>query len=96
MQLKIYISFLISFATSILFAQVPELSVKVSKDKLGVNQRLRVEYNINKQGGDNFKEPVFRNFTVVGGPSQSVSQSWINGVVSFSQSYTYIIEPKKY
>ena len=95
MQLKIYISFLISFATSVLFAQVPELSVKVSKNKLGVNQRLRVEYNINKQGGDNFKEPVFRDFTVIGGPSQSVSQSWINGVVSFSQSYTYVIEPKR-
>ena len=95
MRLKIYISFLIGFITTVVFAQEAELSVKVSKNKLGVNQRLRVEYTINKQGGDNFKQPNFKNFKVVGGPSQSVSQSWINGVVSFSQSYTYIIEPRK-
>jgi hypothetical protein len=31
----------------------------------------------------------------VGGLSQSISQSWINGKVSFSQSYTYIIQPKR-
>ena len=78
-----------------MFSQKAELSVNVSKNKLGVNQRLRVEYKINKQGGDNFKSPNFVNFKVVGGPSQSVSQSWINGVVKFSQSYTYIIQPKK-
>jgi len=61
---------------------------------LGINQRLKIEFSINKQGGDNFSPPKFANFKVVGGPSQSVSQSWINGTVSFSQSYTYIIQPK--
>ncbi len=95
MNLKIYISFLITLFTYTVFAQDAKLSVNVSKNKLGVNQRLRVEYNINKQGGDNFQQPNFKNFKVVGGPSQSVSQSWINGVVSFSQSYTYIIQPKR-
>ena len=81
-----------------MFSQEAELSVKVSKNKLGVNQRLRVVYKINKQGGDNFKSPNFVNFEVVGGPSQSVSQSMsISGntrVINFSQSYTYIIQPK--
>jgi hypothetical protein len=62
---------------------------------LGVNQRLRVEFSIDKQGGDNFTPPNFNNFKVVGGPSQSVSQSWINGTVSFTQSYSYIIQPTK-
>lgn len=95
MNLKIYITFIISLFTLTIVAQEAELSVKVSKNKLGINQRLRVEYKINKQGGDNFKSPNFINFKVVGGPSQSVSQSWINGVVKFSQSYTYIIQPKK-
>lgn len=95
MNLKVYISFLVTLFNLTLFAQEATLSVAVSKNKLGVNQRLRVEYNINKQGGDNFKQPSFRNFKVVGGPSQSVSQSWVNGTVSFSQSYTYIIQPKR-
>ena len=60
-----------------------------------MNQRLRVEFTINKQGGDNFTPPSFRGFDVVGGPSQSVNQSWINGKSNYSQSYTYIISPIK-
>lgn len=76
-------------------AQDVALTAKVSKNKLGINQRLKIEFSINKQGGDNFSPPKFTNFKIVGGPSQSVSQSWINGQVSFSQSYTYIIQPKR-
>lgn len=76
-------------------AQEPTLTATVSKNKLGVNQRLRIEFAVNKQGADHFKPPNFRNFRVVGGPSQSISQSWIGGKASFTQSYTYIIQPKR-
>jgi hypothetical protein len=85
--------FLILLGNTVL-GQEPALTASVSKNKLGVNQRLRIQFSINKQGGDNFTPPNFRNFKVVGGPSQSVNQSWVNGKVSFSQSYTYIIQPK--
>ncbi len=95
MKLKLYISLLFSFITFLVNAQDATLTAKVSKNKLGVNQRLRIEFAINKQGGDNFKPPNFKNFKVVGGPSQSVSQSWINGKSSFNQSYTYILQPKR-
>jgi hypothetical protein len=95
MKLKLYISICISLLTLSIFAQDAELTVAVSKNKLGLNQRLRIEFSINKQGADNFTPPNFREFKVIQGPSQSVSQSWINGKVSFSQSYTYIIEPKR-
>jgi hypothetical protein len=95
MQLKLYICIFISLLTFSAFAQDAELSVDVSKNKLGLNQRLRIEFSVNKQGADNFTPPSFREFKVVQGPSQSVSQSWINGKVTFSQSYTYIIEPKR-
>ena len=95
MKLKFYISIFITLLTFTVVAQEAKLTAKVSKNKLGVNQRLRIEFSINKQGGDDFSPPKFTNFKVVGGPSQSVSQSWVNGKVSFSQSYTYIIQPKK-
>ena len=95
MKLKFYISLFIYLLSISLVAQEATLRAKVSKNKLGVNQRLRIEFSINKQGGDNFSPPNFTNFKVVGGPSQSVSQSWINGKVTFSQSYTYIIQPKR-
>ena len=95
MNLKFYILFFISLLSSVGIAQEATLAAKVSKNKLGLNQRLRIEFSIDKQGGDNFSPPKFTNFKVVGGPSQSVSQSWINGRASFSQSYTYIIQPKR-
>lgn len=95
MKFKIYISLLISFLCYSLFAQQAELSVTISKNKLGLNERLRVEFSINKQGGDNFTPPKFKDFKLVAGPSQSVSQSWINGRVTFSQSYTYIVKPNR-
>ena len=94
LKLKFYIPLFISLFSLAITAQEAALTAKVSKNKLGINQRLKIEFSINKQGGDNFSPPKFANFKVVGGPSQSVSQSWINGTISFSQSYTYIIKPK--
>lgn len=88
-----YIFILLSFITQAIIAQA-EFKTTVSKSKLGVNQRFRIVFSINKQGADNFTPPSFKNFRVLAGPSQSVNQSWINGKVSFSQSYTYIIQPK--
>ncbi|WP_405610731.1 BatD family protein [Polaribacter sp. Asnod1-A03] len=95
MKLKFYITIFFSLLTLAINAQEATLKAKVSKNKLGLNQRLRIEFSIDKQGGDNFTPPKFTNFKVVGGPSQSVSQSWINGKASFSQSYTYFIQPKR-
>lgn len=66
--------------------------MKLSKEKLGINERLRVEFAMNKDG-DNFNPPSFEGFQVVMGPSQSISSSWINGKRSFSKSYSYILKP---
>src|SRR5690606_809231 len=65
-----------------------EFNMVLSKDQLGINERLRVDFNMNKDG-DNFEPPSFEGFKVVMGPSQSVSSSWINGKRSFSKSYSY-------
>lgn len=76
------------------YAQEAEVSfeMKLSKEKLGINERLRVEFTMNKDG-DNFNPPPFEGFKVVMGPSQSISSSWINGKRSFSKSYSYILVP---
>lgn len=84
---------LIILSTSIATAQV-KFEVKVSKKKLGINERLRVDFEMNKDG-DNFNPPSFIDFTVVGGPNQSVSNSWINGKRSFTKTYSYFLSPKK-
>ena len=93
-SIKFYILIILMLSTHVIFAQV-EFKTVVSKNRLGVNQRLKIEFTVNKQGADNFKPPSFANFKIVGGPSSSVNQSWINGKASYLQAYIYIIQPKK-
>ena len=66
--------------------------MRLSKPKLGVNERLRVDFIMNKDG-DNFTPPDFKGFKVVMGPSQSISSSWYNGVRSYKKTYSYTIAP---
>ncbi len=93
--MKIKILFLTIFMaiSNMAWTQV-QFEAKVSKKKLGVNERLRVDFEMNEDG-DNFKPPSFDNFTVVGGPNQSVSNVWVNGKRSFSKTYSYFLAPKK-
>jgi hypothetical protein len=84
---------LLFLMTNSLFAQV-QFEAKVSKNSLGLNERLRIDFTMNADG-DNFVPPNFEacGFRVVGGSSQSVSQSWVNGRSSFNKSYIYILVP---
>ena len=66
----------------------------LSKKSLGINENLRVDFKMNKDG-DNFTPPSFKGFTVVGGPNQSVSNMWVNGKRTFSKSYSYFLNPSK-
>lgn len=86
---KYLILFLISFHG--LWAQV-QFEAKVSKNTLGLNERLRIDFTMNADG-DNFSPPSFEGFRIVAGPSQQVSQSWINGRSSFNKSYSYFLLP---
>ena len=96
MKQKIYYILILCALMSLsTYAQTPELVASVSKNKLGLNQRVKIQFTINKQGADNFQAPNFKNFQIVSGPSQSISQSWVNGNASFSQSYSYIVKPLK-
>jgi len=91
--LKHIFLFLFILSSSMASAQI-KFETKVSKKKLGINERLRVDFVMNKDG-DNFNPPNFINFIVVGGPNQSVSQSWLNGKRSYSKTYSYFLAPKK-
>ena len=66
--------------------------VQLSKERLGVNERLRVDFTMNRDG-DNFLPPDFAGFRVLMGPSQSISSSWVNGVRSYSKTYSYVLAP---
>ncbi|MEQ8218288.1 MAG: BatD family protein [Arenibacter sp.] len=96
MNIKRYISLLSLLFLGILsYAQNDEtvtFEMNLSKDVLGINERLRVDFTMNRDG-DNFVPPDFEGFRVLMGPSQSISSSWVNGVRSFSKTYTYTLAP---
>jgi len=86
----VYILFFF-FSFGMVHAQV-KFVAKVSKSRLGVNERLRVDFEMNRDG-DNFNPPSFEGFRVVGGPNQAISNSYINGKRSYSKTYSYFLAP---
>lgn len=97
MILKKYIALIpLLFLAIVLKAQDSDavtFEMNLSKDKLGINERLRVDFAMNKDG-DNFNPPDFTGFRVLMGPSQSISSSWVNGVRSYSKTYSYTLAPR--
>lgn len=91
MKTKLIFTSLLILLASPLLAQVTFVA-KVSKEKLGVNERLRVDFEMN-QDGDNFQPPEFNGFRVVAGPNQSVSNMWINGKRTYSKTFSYFLSP---
>ncbi len=91
---KINVILFLVLASQVSIAQI-SFKASVNKFKIGLNERIKIEFTINKQGGDNFTPPNFKNFTVLAGPSQSTNFSMINGKSSFTQTYSYIIQPTK-
>lgn len=98
---KTYLPLLLTFSTLlwgvVSFTPKQEavsFKMVLSKSKMGINERIRVDFVMNKDG-DNFTPPNFKGFRVVMGPSQALSSSWVNGVRSFSKTFSYTVEPIK-
>jgi hypothetical protein len=89
---KILILFL-AINSFVLSAQV-NFEATVSKSKLALNERLRIDFVMN-QNGDNFSPPEFDNFQIIGGPNQSIKTSYVNGERKFSKTYSYFLKPLK-
>lgn len=92
-MVKKFLILFLTLNTLILSSQV-KFDVSVSKSKLGLNERLRVDFVMN-QNGDNFSPPKFENFQIIGGPNQSIKTSYVNGERSFSKTYSYFLKPLK-
>ena len=91
--MKKFILTIVLIACNSLLAQV-QFEAKVSKTSLGLNERLRIDFVMNMDG-DNFTQPSFEGFRIIAGPSQQVSQSWVNGKSSFEKVYSYYLLPQQ-
>ncbi len=59
-----------------------------------MGERFQVSYTLNNNG-NNFKSPAFTGFDILSGPNQSTSMQFINGNMSQSLTYSYVLSATK-
>ncbi|MEC5164574.1 hypothetical protein RCH18_000290 [Flavobacterium sp. PL11] len=91
--MKKYLVAIIFLVCGSISAQV-QFEARVSKTTLALNERLRIDFMMNVDG-DNFVQPNFEGFRIIAGPSQQISQSWVNGRSSFEKAYSYFLTPNQ-
>lgn len=68
-------------------------SASINKNTVSLGEQVQITFTLNASGSS-FKPPSFSDFYVLSGPNQSTSMQFINGSVSQSISYSYILQPK--
>lgn len=58
------------------------------------NSNFQLSFTIENGNGSNLKPPAFTDFQLMGGPNTSTSMQWVNGNVTQSITYNYILRPK--
>ena len=75
-------------------AQDERFTASANPQSVGVGDQLQVTFTLNANGR-NFRAPQFQDFNVLMGPSQSTQMQVINGSVSQTLSFTYILQAIK-
>lgn len=89
--LLIFLSYLFSGnGLGLAFADDTRFSASVSKNEVATGERFQVTFHLN-ESGSGFSGPAFDKFSVLSGPNQSTSMQWINGSMSSSISYSYLL-----
>lgn len=83
--------FLIIFKS--LHTQESTFTASTSSDKVTMGEQFEVTFTLNGSG-KNFKAPAFDDFIVLSGPNQSQSIQIINGQLSQTVTYSYILQPR--
>lgn len=91
-NIKLYSAFVLFFLPMILNAQ----SFKATVDRTSIPQNVQFQVYFTFDGEDvnkvrNFSPPNFSGFRILSGPNQSSNMTFINGKVSASLTYSYIL-----
>ncbi len=90
----IFILFLLTqfyvIGSGMVFADDTKFTASVGKTEVSAGERFQVTFQINTSGSG-FTPPSLENFSVLSGPNQSTSMQWVNGAMSSSISYSYIL-----
>jgi hypothetical protein len=77
-----------------LSAQDQKFSAQVSQTQVGTGEAFEVSFSI-KGNAERFSAPDFEGFQVISGPNVSQSMTSINGSMSVSSAYSFVLVPVK-
>lgn len=88
--------FAVIFTLAVLFltanVSAQEFIATVSKNPVTQGERFQVTFTLKDGDGSGFQAPDFRGFSVLMGPSTSQQMNFINGQMSRSIGYTYVLQ----
>lgn len=79
-------------------AQDASFEASVDKNPVGMGDQFTLSLRLSNAGvggGKNLQIPDLSKFHIMSGPNQSSSMQFINGAVSSSVTYSYILQPKE-
>jgi hypothetical protein len=77
------------------FSQNGSFTASVDNNQVAVGDQFQVTFTLSGSGGgSNFRPPAFNEFFTLSGPNQSTNMQIVNGAVSSSVSYTYVLQAK--
>jgi len=88
---------LICAAVSVVAADDVSFHASVENSRPGVGERFTLTFvleNAGMRGGKAFPPPDLSDFYILSGPNQSSSIQFINGSLSSSVTYSYILQPR--
>jgi hypothetical protein len=90
-----YLIGLVFFLSAMVVAQNESFVASVDRTQAAVGDQIEVTFTLHgSSGAKNFRAPAFRDFDVASGPNQSTNMQFINGAMSSSVSYSYVIVPR--
>ncbi|MBL7883476.1 MAG: protein BatD [Bacteroidia bacterium] len=88
------IAYIFLFLFSIASVAVAQKFIaQTSKTKVAVGETFQIQFSLNTNGS-NFKMPSFSGFDVYSGPNQSNSMSFVNGSMTQSITFSYVLAAK--
>lgn len=70
-------------------------TASVNKNNVAVDERVQLTFELNSRGS-RFRAPdLGSEFKVYSGPNQSTSMAYVNGQLSQSMSFSYVLQPRK-
>lgn len=91
------ITLLMVCGSGMLSAQDVKFTAGVDKNPVAADEQFTLEFSVTTSGASprNFKTPDLGKFLVLSGPNPTTSMQIINGSVTSSQSYTYILQARE-